>query len=85
MNRITLALIMVGLTACATSTEFERMEREQITREEYQMCRMAFEHVGRPWVQNKQGTIGYDRTTGYPKNSLDMRMEMGDNSCHPNL
>ncbi len=89
MNRITLALMMLGLTACATTmTEdevLERMEREQETREKYAMCRGAWEYAGVIWVQQKQSQTGYDRKTGYPKHAIDMNMEMRYNQCNVEL
>jgi len=87
MKAMTIALMAIGLIGCAsTMTEDEimaRAERDQVTYENYALCRHYFMENQLTWtLNNPQYQI--DRTTGWAVRPADMRSEMAWNHCRIN-
>jgi hypothetical protein len=75
-------LLLTGLLGCSNLSEYERADRDIVTREQYHMCLAAFRAAGRPWYATRTRSA-FDVKLNRPPSPEGMRQEMRENGCRP--
>lgn len=75
-------LLLIGLLGCSNLSEYERADRDIVTREQYYRCLAAFSAAGRPWHATRTRSAMDVKLKREP-DPQGMRLEMNENGCRP--
>lgn len=79
---IAFAIVVLQMVGCTTLSEYERADRDIVTREQYYRCLAAFSAAGRPWHATRTRSAMDVKLKREP-DPQGMRLEMNENGCRP--